>query len=104
MIEEVKNGYLVSAMFGRPLEVLIDSPFVLILTNEDISSYFYKNKEALMLNLLNGAQVRDYILNQDYDVTESSAYAWVNITEEIVKTGKGTLIAQSGSRIGSSAW
>lgn len=41
VIEELKNGYIVSAMFGRPLEVLIDSPFVLILTNEDISSYFH---------------------------------------------------------------
>ena len=27
-------------MFGRALEVLMDSPFVLALTNEDISSYF----------------------------------------------------------------
>ena len=33
VIEELKNGYIVSAIFGRPLEVLIDSPFVLILTN-----------------------------------------------------------------------
>lgn len=41
VIEELKNGYIVSAMFGRPLEVLIDSPFVVILTNEDISSYFH---------------------------------------------------------------
>ena len=28
-------------MFGKPLEILIDSPFVLIFTNEDISSYFH---------------------------------------------------------------
>lgn len=41
IIEEVKNGYLVSAMFGKPLEILIDSPFVVIFTNEDISSYFH---------------------------------------------------------------
>lgn len=41
VIEELKNGYVVSAMFGRPLEVLIDSPFVLIRTNEDISSYYH---------------------------------------------------------------
>ena len=41
VIEELKNGYIVSAMFGRPLEVLIDIPFVLIMTNEDISSYFH---------------------------------------------------------------
>ena len=41
VIEELKNGYSISAMFGRPLEVLIDNPFVLILTNEDISLYFH---------------------------------------------------------------
>ena len=41
IIEELKNGYIVSAMFGKPLEILIDSPFVLIFTNEDISSYFH---------------------------------------------------------------
>ena len=41
IIEELKNGYIVSAMFGNPLEILIDSPFVLIFTNEDISSYFH---------------------------------------------------------------
>ena len=41
IIEEIKNSYIVSAMFGRPLEILIDSPFVLIFTNEDISSYFH---------------------------------------------------------------
>lgn len=28
-------------MFRKPLEILIDSPFVLIFTNENISSYFH---------------------------------------------------------------
>lgn len=41
IIEELKNGYIVSAMFGRLLEALINSPVVLTFTNEDISSYFH---------------------------------------------------------------
>lgn len=41
IIEEIKNGYIISAMFGKPLEILIDSPFLLIFTNEDIGYFHY---------------------------------------------------------------
>ena len=54
-----------------------------------------------MVNPLNGAQVRDYILKQGYSATEAAAYSWGNFTEAIANTGKGVLTAQSGSRIGS---
>lgn len=37
----IKNGYLVSTMSGHSLEVLMDSPFVIIFINENISSYFH---------------------------------------------------------------
>ena len=41
------------------------------------------NKEKLMVNPLNGDQVREYILKQGYSATEGAAYAWGNITEAI---------------------
>ena len=41
IVEEIKNGYITSAMFGTPLEVLIENPFIIIFTNEDISLYFH---------------------------------------------------------------
>ena len=57
-----------------------------------------------MVNPLNGQQVRDYILKQGYSATEAAAYSWGNFTEAIANTGKSALTAQSGSRIGSSAF
>ena len=41
VLEEIKNGHIVSAMFGAPLESIIPCPFVLIFTNEDISGYYH---------------------------------------------------------------
>ena len=39
IVEEVKNGHVVSVMFGKPIEVRIENPLVFIFTNEDISGY-----------------------------------------------------------------
>ena len=39
IVEEVKNGHVVSAMYGNPLKVIFTSPFVVIFTNNDISNY-----------------------------------------------------------------
>ena len=39
IVEEIKNGHVVSAMYGNPLEVIFSSPFVVIFTNNDISNY-----------------------------------------------------------------
>lgn len=39
IVEEIKNGHVVSAMYGNPLEVIFTSPFVVIFTNNDISNY-----------------------------------------------------------------
>ena len=39
IVEEIKNGHVMSVMFGKPLEVMLDNPLVLIFTNEDISGY-----------------------------------------------------------------
>ena len=40
VLEEIKNGHIVSAMFGKPMESIIPCPFVIIFTNEDISRYY----------------------------------------------------------------
>lgn len=46
VLEEVKNGHIVSAMFGSPMESIIPCPFVIIFTNEDVSKYYdYLSKD-----------------------------------------------------------
>ena len=46
-----------------------------------------------MINPLNDAQVRDYILKQGYLAREAAAYSWGNFTEAIANIGKGALTA-----------
>lgn len=41
VLEEIKNGHIVSAMFGAPMESIIPCPFVIIFTNEDVSKYYH---------------------------------------------------------------
>lgn len=41
IVEEIKNGHIVSAMFGAPMEAIIPYPFVRIMTNEDVSGYYH---------------------------------------------------------------
>jgi hypothetical protein len=46
VLEEIKNGHIVSAMFGAPMESIIPCPFVIIFTNEDVSGYYnYLSKD-----------------------------------------------------------
>jgi len=40
VLEEIKKGHIVSAMFGAPMEAIIPNPFIIIFTNEDISGYY----------------------------------------------------------------
>ena len=39
VVEEIKNGHVVSVMYGNPMEALFTNPYVIIFTNEDISKY-----------------------------------------------------------------
>ena len=57
-----------------------------------------------MVNPLNGPQVRDAILKNGYEATESAAFFLGNTTEALANTGKGALTAQCGSRVGSGAF
>eukprot|EP00980_Cylindrotheca_fusiformis_P030310 scaffold24649_cov2193-Cylindrotheca_fusiformis.AAC.14 len=57
-----------------------------------------------MTNPLNGPQVRDLILKHGYSATEAAAYSWGNITQGVANTGKATLTAQCGNRVGSGAF
>lgn len=57
-----------------------------------------------MVNPLNGPQVRDFILKHGYSATEAAAYSWGNITQGIANTGKVTLSAQCGNRVGSATF
>ena len=41
ILEELKNGHIVSAMFGALMEAIIPCPFVIIMTNEDVSGYYH---------------------------------------------------------------
>ena len=41
VLEEIKNGHIVSAMFGAPMESIIPNPFVIIFTNDDVSKYYH---------------------------------------------------------------
>lgn len=46
VVEEIKNGHIVLAMFGTPMESIIPNPFVIIFTNEDIWGYYrYLSKD-----------------------------------------------------------
>ena len=54
--------------------------------------------------ILNGAQVRDFILEKGYSATEAAAFSLGNLTEGIANTGKGVLSAQCGNRIGSGSY
>lgn len=46
VLKEIKNGHIVSAMFGAPMESIIPCPFVIIFTNEDVSGYYnYLSKD-----------------------------------------------------------
>lgn len=42
VIEELKNGHLVSVMYGKPMQVFFKSPHVLIFTNEKFSDHLSK--------------------------------------------------------------
>ena len=47
VLEEIKNGHIVSPMFGAPMESIIPCPFVIIFTNEDVSGYYnYLSKDG----------------------------------------------------------
>ena len=39
VIEELKNGHIVSVMYGKPMQVFMNSPHVLIFTNEKFSDH-----------------------------------------------------------------
>ena len=39
VLGEIKNGHIVSEMFGAPMESIIPCPFVIISTNECVSGY-----------------------------------------------------------------
>lgn len=39
IVEEIKNGHVVSVMYGNPMEVAMPSPHVLIFTNEKLEDY-----------------------------------------------------------------
>jgi len=39
VIEEIKNGHVVSVMYGNPMEVAMTSPHVIIFTNERLENY-----------------------------------------------------------------
>ena len=54
-----------------------------------------------MAGPLNGAGVRDKIIEHGMKATESTAYFWGNITRGIQETGKGALTIDSGKRVGS---
>ena len=46
VLKEIKNGHIVSAMVGAPMESIIPCPFVIIFTNEDVSGYYnYLSKD-----------------------------------------------------------
>lgn len=43
VIEELKNGHIVSVMYGKPMQVFMNSPHVLIFTNEKFSDIMYQD-------------------------------------------------------------
>lgn len=57
-----------------------------------------------MTGPLNGARVRDKILDQGMKATESAACFWGNITQGIQDTGKGAITLDSGKRAGSGVY
>jgi hypothetical protein len=55
VVEEIKNGHVVSVMYGNPMEVAMTSPHVLIFTNEEISKY----KDYLSIDRWEAYQIKD---------------------------------------------
>lgn len=41
VVEEIKNGHVVSVMYGNPMSVGFNSPHVIIFTNESLSGYHH---------------------------------------------------------------
>ena len=39
VVEELKNGHIISVMYGNPMEVVMTSPHVVIFTNETFEDY-----------------------------------------------------------------
>jgi hypothetical protein len=66
VIEEIKNGHVVSVMYGNPLEVAMTSPHIIIFTNEKLKDYKH---------YLSDDRWQAYSLSPDGDL---SAMSWNN--------------------------
>lgn len=87
VLEEIKNGHIVSAMFGTPMEAIIPNPFVIIFTNEDISKYYhYLSKDRW--------QVYAIIENELLAVTKFEPHNQHSRFMKLNERGKGTNMCQ----------
>ena len=60
VVEELKNGHIVSVLYGNPMEVAMTSPHVVIFTNEKFENYQkYLSKDRWM----------SYVITQDKALT-----------------------------------
>nr|ULD16087.1 hypothetical protein [Cylindrotheca closterium] len=65
IVEEIKNGHIVSAMYGNPMEVMMTNPFVIIFSNEDISKYCHYLS-------MDGWQAYELQNNELYEIDKNS--------------------------------
>lgn len=67
IVEEIKNGHIVSAMYGNPMEVVMTNPFVIIFSNEDISKYCH----YLSIDRWQAYEIQN---NELYEIDKNSNY------------------------------
>lgn len=77
-VEEAKNGHVVSAMFGNPMEVIMTNPFVIIFTNNDISNYF----QYLSMDRWQAYEIQDGEL---YEIKKTANYAMHDLNSRYIR-------------------
>ena len=77
-VEEVKNGHVVSAMFGNPLEVIMTNPFVIIFTNNDISNY----SQYLSMDRWQAYEIQNGEL---YEIKKTANYAMHDLNSRYIR-------------------
>lgn len=61
VIEELKNGHLVSVMYGNPMQVFIKSPHVIIFTNEKFTNHSHKlSQDRWKSYLIQGDELNEF--------------------------------------------
>ena len=77
VVEEIKNGHVVSVMYGNPMEVGFTSPIVIIFTNEKLNSY----RKYLSDDRWHPFSIQDNTLSRMIYLPKIESYRFVELDE-----------------------